>query len=222
MCTRYQLKAGTEMLQRLFDCAAASVAPEGPIEVRPTDVAPIVIAGTQGRRFVAARFGLMPDWAKDHTIARRLLNARGETVATTPAFRDAFRHRRCLVPASFFYDWRRLPNGKQPYRIGLAQDDLFAFAGLWEEKRDGDGEILRTFAIVTTAPNALIAPIHDRMPVILNPADYDAWLDASPKSVEKAGALLRPFPAPAMVAEPVEKSPAERKFPEKRQLALEF
>ncbi len=220
MCTRYQLKAGTETLQRLFDCAASMAMPDGPIEVRPTDVAPIVIAGTQGRRFVAARFGLMPAWAKDPTIARRLLNARGETVATLPAFRDAFRHRRCLVPASFFYEWRRLPNGKQPYRIGLAQGDLFAFAGLCEEKRQDDGEILRTFAIVTTAPNELIAPIHDRMPVILAPADYAAWLDVTAN--EKAAALLRPYPAASMTAEPVEKSPAARKLPEKRQLQLGF
>ena len=218
MCTRYHFKAGTETLLRLFDCAVASVAPGGPIEVRPTDVAPIVIAGAQGRRFAAARFGLMPAWAKDHTIARRLLNARGETVATLPGFRDAFRHRRCLVPASFFYEWQRLPNGTQPYRIGLTQSDLFAFAGLWEEKRDGDGEILHTFAIVTTAPNELIAPIHDRMPVILDPADYAAWLDVTAN--EKVAALLRPYPAAAMAAAPVEKSPAEREPPEKRQLEL--
>ena len=145
------------------------------------------------------RWGLVPSWAKDVGIGSRMINARAEGIAAKPAFRAAFRQRRCLVPADGFYEWQKVAGGKQPMLIRLRSGDPFAFAGLWERWRGPDGEV-ETGTIITTAPNAVTAPIHDRMPVILDPADYDRWLDPSQPD---AAALLRPCPDDWLTAIPV-------------------
>jgi putative SOS response-associated peptidase YedK len=140
--------------------------------------------------------------AKDAKIAYSTVNAKGETVATAPAFRDAFKLRRCLVPADGFYEWQKTDGKtKQPYRFTMADGAPFAFAGLWERwKEPASGETVRSFIIITTTPNTLCAPVHNRMPVILDPEDYPAWLGETPATGDALRALLRPFPAERMAA----------------------
>jgi putative SOS response-associated peptidase YedK len=149
--------------------------------IAPTQEVPAVRAAAQGgRELVVLRWGLVPAWAKDRAIASRLINARSESVAEKPAFRRAFAARRCLLPADGFYEWRKEGAAKQPYRITLADGEVFAFAGLWEHWRDGEGgEDLETCTILTTEAHPSIAEIHPhpRMPVILPSDDYAAWLD---------------------------------------------
>jgi putative SOS response-associated peptidase YedK len=151
-----------------------------------------------GNRLVALRWGLIPAWAKDPAIGRRLFNARAETLAQKPSFRDAFRRRRCLIPADGFYEWTGEPGHKRPVRFHLRSGEPFAFAGLYETWQPPAGEPLRTCTIVTTTPNALVAPIHDRMPVILAPEAEALWLDPALRDPGVLQPLLAPYPAGAM------------------------
>jgi len=139
-------------------------------------------------------WGLVPAWAKDPTIGNRMINARAETIAEKPAFRAAFARRRCLVPADGFYEWASGPSPKQPYLISRCDDGLFAFAALYEEWEGPDGAAIRSCTIVTTEANATLAPIHARMPVILDRAEYPVWLRAQESDLEQQKALLRPCP----------------------------
>jgi putative SOS response-associated peptidase YedK len=148
------------------------------------------------------RWGLIPFWAKDVKIGNRLINARAESVSVKPAFRAAWKQRRCLVPADAFYEWRRLEKRKQPYMVMLRDRGPFAFAGLWERWEAPDGERIESCTIITTDANELVRQIHDRMPVILDPVDYALWLDPSAKP-ERLQPLLRPAVASALVAVPV-------------------
>ena len=153
------------------------------------------------REIVLMRWGLIPYWSKDAKIAYSTINAKAETVATAPAFRDACKRRRCLVPADAFYEWQKLDaKHKQPFAISLASHEPYGFAGLWERwKNAATGEWLETFTIITTAANELVSPLHNRMPVIIERKDYGRWLEsdeASPPPLD----LLRPFPAGQMLA----------------------
>jgi putative SOS response-associated peptidase YedK len=140
------------------------------------------------------RWGLIPSWAKDRKVAWKFINARAETVATTGAFKTAFAKRRCLVPVDGFYEWRTVGKIKQPYAIGMADGQPFTLAGLWENWKDPDtGEWVRTFTIVTTASNELVAKLHDRMPVVIAEADRERWLsDPDPRDLLR-DALPEPF-----------------------------
>ena len=151
------------------------------------------------------RWGLIPSWSKDATIASRLINARSETLAEKPTFRTAFARRRCLIVADGFYEWQKQASGpKVPMYITLAGHDVFGFAGLWERWTEPDsGEAITTCTIITGPPNELVAPIHNRMPVILPREAYDTWLDPETKDQSALAALLRPYPADAMTAYPV-------------------
>lgn len=196
MCGRYALHSSPEVIALAFGLSEvpATIVPR--FNIAPTTEVLIVRTRPDGARVPAVvRWGLVPRWAKDPKRATTLSNARGETVAEKPSFRDAYRRRRCLVPANGFFEWQRVESRKQPYYVHPAQGELFAFAGLWE-RWEGAGEPLETCAIVTTAANAPMQAIHDRMPVILAPQDYARWLGAA------AGAdledLLRPC-APAAV-----------------------
>ena len=144
------------------------------------------------------RWGLVPSWAEDPSVGNRMINARAETAAERPAFRDAMKRRRCLVPADGFYEWQKQEGSKrkQPYLIHMKGDRPFAFGGLWERWGRGDDR-LETFTILTTSPNEKVAPIHDRMPVIVPPGEYDRWLDPSLGAADVAG-LLRPYPPEEM------------------------
>jgi putative SOS response-associated peptidase YedK len=149
------------------------------------------------------RWGLVPFWAKDAKPAYTTINARAEEAAQKPAFREALKQRRCLVPADAFYEWQRLDaKTKHPFAIALQSGEPYALAGLWERWRPKEGEPLETFTILTTDPNELTEPIHNRMPVILEPRDYDRWLDPGDPSHPPVD-LLRPFPAEKMLSWPV-------------------
>ncbi|HEY0835337.1 MAG TPA: SOS response-associated peptidase [Azospirillum sp.] len=175
--------------------------------IAPTqDVAAVRLGEDGARHLVLLRWGLVPSWADDPVIGSRMINARGETLAGKPAFRSAFRHRRCLVPADGFYEWKTAGKRKQPYLIRRADGRPLAFAGLWERWPGPKGaplpQPLETVTIVTTAAGGVVADLHERMPVMLDPADWPLWLDpdAPPPMVE---GLLRPAPDAALEAFPV-------------------
>jgi putative SOS response-associated peptidase YedK len=202
VCGRYMLATTPPVLSTRF--ALASVPPAAPraYNVAPQAVMPVIVGG-DARHAEPMQWGLVPAWAKERTIGYKTINARSETVAERPAYRAAFRYRRCLVPASGFYEWRKTPRGKVPYFIHLPNEPLFAFAGLWESWHGPEGDELRTFTILTTTPNALMAPLHDRMPVIL-PRELEAvWLDLAETQASALVPLLRPYPADVMAAYPV-------------------
>lgn len=154
-----------------------------------------VAAASDGRELVHLTWGLVPFWAKDRKLGYKMINAMCETVAQKPAFRAAFRERRCLVPADGFYEWKREAGHKQPYLIQVETAGLFAFAGLWERWTGPEGEVVESCTILTTRANELVASIHDRMPVILNPEDYALWLDKTVKRSDQLSHLFVPYPA---------------------------
>jgi len=159
-----------------------------------------------GRQLALARWGLIPSWAKDTKIGNQTINARRETVAEKPAFRSAFKKRRCLVVADGFYEWEKGAKVKQPYFIHRADDRPFAFAGLWESwhgpEKDSEGTPLESCTIVTTTANDLMRPLHDRMPVILHPTDYDAWIDPGLADRERLESLIVPYEGDEFVTTP--------------------
>jgi len=155
------------------------------------------------RELSLMRWGLIPSWAKDSSAAARLINARSETASTKPAFGDALKSRRCLIPADGFYEWMRTGKAKQPYCFEINEGELFAFAGLWDRWKDPSGSWVKTCSILTTTPNAVAAAVHDRMPVILDPDAYDLWLDPGMTNVDAASELLKPFDARRMRSYPV-------------------
>jgi len=204
MCGRFTLHHTLEELEERF--AAETVALSGAeprYNIAPTqDV--LVVTQDGARRLESYHWGLIPSWAKDASVGNRMINARAETLAEKPSFRAALSRRRCLIPADGFYEWQVTGTGakpaKTPMHLRLTDGGLFAFAGLWDEWRGPDGVALRSCTIITTAPNAVVAPIHDRMPAILRPKDEALWLDPS---VSEAGALLSllgPYPPDAMEA----------------------
>lgn len=157
------------------------------------DIAVVVEDSGQSRQLEWMQWGLIPSWAKDPKIGNKLINARGETVSEKPSFRAAFKRRRCLIPANGFYEWQRTEGKKQPYYFYLAENQPFAFAGLWEHWQDASGSEIHTCTIITTTANDLMEPIHDRMPVILEPEDYDQWLDLELQDPGQLQPLLRPY-----------------------------
>lgn len=203
MCGRYKLSETYNELARLFGLSnSINLRPR--FNIAPTqDVLAVVDdAETKGRRGEMMRWGLVPVWAKDVKIAYSLINAKAETVAEKPAFRDALKNRRCIIPADGFYEWQKLDaKGKQPYAIVMKDRGVFGFAGLWERWTDkASGEVIRSCTIVTTEPNALLAPIHNRMPVILEPDGYAKWLGEQPATNDELRALLKPYSAKRMDA----------------------
>jgi putative SOS response-associated peptidase YedK len=205
MCGRVVQKTPLDEIRVLFE-TVNPVPNAAPVyNGAPTDGLAVVRLDRDGRRSLdLLRWGLIPYWAKDKSIGPRCINAMSETVATKPAFRDAFRHRRCLVPVDFFYEWQRTPAGNQPCAIGLADGSPMALAGLWERWKDAaEGAMLHTFSVITGQPNELIAPIHNRMPVILPRPAWRRWLGEDRAEADELRALLRPYPAEAMRVYPV-------------------
>lgn len=183
MCGRYSLTTPAEAVRAYFDFVELpNLPPRANIAPRQ-DVAAVRLGADDGaRHFVWLRWGLIPSWAKEAGIGDRMINARRESVAEKPAFRAAIRSRRCLIAADGFYEWRNEGGRKQPYRISLPGTDVFAFAGIWERWRDPQSnEAVETCAILTTEAAAALRPIHHRMPVILDPADFTAWLNPGTK-----------------------------------------
>ncbi|MGB3135248.1 MAG: SOS response-associated peptidase [Nodosilinea sp.] len=206
MCGRFSLSQTGDTLAKTFHFGdAPPVAPR--YNVAPTQpvVTVAATAADSAPHFNLLQWGLIPSWAKDPAVGSRLINARAETVAEKPSFRAAFKRRRCLVLADGFYEWQRQGDRqpKQPHYIFLKDHRLFAFAGLWEHWSDPSGGDLQTCTILTTDPNPLMEPIHNRMPVILSPKDYAAWLDPSYFQRQDLQAMLRPYNADAMDRYPV-------------------
>jgi putative SOS response-associated peptidase YedK len=172
--------------------------------VAPTQSVATVRLDNAGRHVLRMnRWGLIPSWSRDAKLAASLINARAETVATKPAFRAAFKARRCLIPSDGYYEWKATGGKhKQPFHFRLVDGRLFAFAGLSERWHDQDGQSVETCAIITTEANAVVRPVHDRMPVILDPEVYGQWLDPRAGSDDLL-LLLRPSPAEALTAFPV-------------------
>jgi len=202
MCGRFTLTTPTEIVAQLFDIASApSLRPR--YNIAPTQDVAAVRRGDDGNTLVLLRWGLVPSWAKDPAIGNRMINARAETVADKPAFRSALRKRRCLIPADGFYEWRKSGSAKQPYLLRRADDRPFALAGLWERWQHDDSASIESCTILTTTPNDLMRPIHDRMPVILAPDAWGVWLDPATQDPEGLRTLLTPCAEDLLVAEPV-------------------
>ncbi|ASS76483.1 hypothetical protein CIG75_16970 [Tumebacillus algifaecis] len=205
MCGRFTLTITPDQLALRFDV------PEPTYDYRPRyNIAPgqnitAVIQSAGQNRIGQLKWGLVPPWAKDEKIGYKMINAKSETVREKPAFKSAFLRKRCLIPADSFYEWQTTQGGKQPMRILLKNHDLFAFAGLYESWTAPDGNRLHTCTILTTKPNSLVAPIHDRMPVILRREDEALWLDRDKHDAELLHSLLIPFPEDEMYAYPVDK-----------------
>ena len=200
MCGRYTLTSPDKIAER-FAVQADIQLLLARYNVAPTQQVPAIL-DEDPTSLTVLRWGLIPPWAKDEKIAGSLVNARCETVADKPAFRNAYKHRRCLVPADGFYEWQKTGIGKVPHRFTLKSGELFAFAGLWESWRKPDGSPVRTVSLMTTTPNDLVAPVHDRMPVILKRENEAAWLDHD-TPVERLATMLAPYPTAEMKAEPV-------------------
>jgi putative SOS response-associated peptidase YedK len=201
VCGRFTLRTNPQQLALHFSC-------EIPAELQPTyNVAPTqtvaaLRAGAGGREFALLRWGLIPPWAKEKAIGNRLINARAETIAEKPAFRSAFRARRCLVLADGYFEWQKVGKTKQPFYFRMHDDAPFAMAGLWEAWKDpSQSDIVQTCTIITTDANELTQPIHDRMPAILSTDDYEIWLDPQQKNAQVLLPMLCPFDANAMTAD---------------------
>jgi putative SOS response-associated peptidase YedK len=204
MCGRFILKAPFSELVRLYRITN-NLNLEARYNVPPTEDIVVVRSQDGHRTLDMLRWGLVPYWAKDIKIGYSLINAKAETVAEKPAFRDAFRERRCIIPADGFYEWKKLDTKtKQPYAIVMRDRSVFGFAGLWERWKDrATGATTQSCTIITTSPNDVCAPIHDRMPVILPPENYARWLGEEPTETPHLLMMLKPYPAEAMEACPV-------------------
>jgi putative SOS response-associated peptidase YedK len=203
MCGRFTQQRPTSEIARIFEAEDLADDPGGRFNVAPTDEAAVVVARDERRAVVRYRWGLVPSWS-DPRRASRAFNARAETLATSGLFRDAFRRRRCLVPVDGFFEWHGTGAARRPLRIHDPEDRPLALAGLWTGRRDEEtGEWLRTFTIVTTRPNTFMAPIHDRMPVVIPVDGWADWLDPAPRDPGELRALLEPRDDLALDAYPV-------------------
>ena len=201
MCGRYTITYDTTGILNDLDLIMADFDWEPRYNISPTQRVPVIL-NESPKALNLLRWGLVPSWAKDLKIGTRMINARGETLTEKPAFRQAYQKRRCLVPATGFYEWKATPLGKIPHHIRLQEDRLLTFAGLWEEWKDSEGRPWRTFTIITTTPNPTMAEIHDRMPVVIPPADRAIWL--SPKThPHLLSSLIHPLPDGLLRADPV-------------------
>lgn len=205
MCGRFVLMTPGRDLAERFGLEEEPLL-EPRYNIAPTQMVAIIRLNpeTLQRRLGLVRWGLIPFWANDSSIGNRLINARAESVAEKPAFRSAFKFRRCLVPADGYYEWKKRKGGqKQPYLARNADGSPFAFAGLWERWQAPEEEVIESCTILTTDANDLTQPIHDRMPVILKLEDHDLWLDPDVRDPNLLKPLLRPYPSGEMIVQPV-------------------
>jgi putative SOS response-associated peptidase YedK len=199
MCGRYALTSPPEVIAQRFDLLWIPEL-EAHYNMAPSQMIPVVRDLGQGRELTLLKWGLIPSWARDSAIGVKLINARAETLADKPAFRSAYRHRHCLIPADAFYEWQPIGGRKQPHCIRMTDRAPFAMAGLWERWASPSGQPVETCTIITTAANTLVSALHHRMPVILAPGDYTAWLDAGNPNAQQ---LLQPFPSERLTSYPV-------------------
>jgi putative SOS response-associated peptidase YedK len=210
MCARYTLIATLRELQSAFELFDLPAELDPYYNIAPSSWVPIIIREPNAQRhYRFMRWGLVPGWAHDDKSGP--INARAETVAEKPMFKASLRRKRCLVPATGFFEWKEVDGRKQPYYFTVNGGAPFAFAGLWEQ-RDGIDGVLETFTILTTSPNELVSEYHDRMPVILPPSAYADWLDPFMQKPEPLLPLLGPYPAGKMSAHPVTKRMSNPRF----------
>jgi len=205
MCGRYRLSRRKQLVGEYFDTVPGDEDWTPRYNIAPTQPVPVIRQNPKEprREMSLVRWGLIPSWAKESSGAARMINARSETVATKPAFRDALKFRGCIIPADGFYEWQRTEKAKQPYCFEVNKGELFAFAGVWERWKDPSGNVVETCSILTTAPNAVTVAIHDRMPVVLEPDSYDLWLDPGMKHAITASEMLKPYDPQRMRCYPV-------------------
>jgi putative SOS response-associated peptidase YedK len=200
MCGRYRLSRRKEVIEEYFDTADWQDEWSPRYNIAPTQPVPVIRQHPKEpvRQISLMNWGLIPNWARDKSMAGSTINAKSETAAVKPAFRDPLKYRRCLVPADGFYEWKKNGSSKQPYCFEMAEGELFAFAGLWDGWKDPGGHWIKTTSILTTIPNQVTASVHDRMPVILHPDAYDLWLDPGMTDMQAISELLKPYDAKAM------------------------
>ena len=205
MCGRYRLSRRKQIIEEQFDCDRWDDDWSPRYNIAPTQPVPVIRQHPKEpvRQISNMNWGLVPHWAKDSSGSARAINARSETAATKPAFRDPLKFHRCLIPADGFYEWKRTPIGKQPFCFEVNEAELFAFAGIWDGWKNPEGQWVKTCSILTTTPNAVTSTVHDRMPVILDPDRYDLWLDPGMQNVEAISELLKPYDARLMRSYPV-------------------
>jgi putative SOS response-associated peptidase YedK len=205
MCGRYRLSRRKQIIEEHFDSVSGDEEWSPRYNIAPTQPIPVIRQNPKEpvRELSVMRWGLIPSWANDASGAARMINARSETAATKPAFRESLKSRRCLIPADGFYEWVRDGKTKQPFCFEVNQGQLFAFAGVWDRWKDAKGTTIETCSILTTTPNAVTAAVHDRMPVILDRDGYDLWLDPGMRDVSVASELLKPCDARLMRSYPV-------------------
>ena len=205
MCGRYRLSRHKEIVEAHFDAISGDEAWTPRYNIAPTQPIPVIRQHPKEprRELSLMRWGLVPHWAKDISGSATMINARSETAATRPAFRDPMRLRRCLIPADGFYEWQQKGKIKQPFCFEVDDGALFAFAGLWDGWKSPDGHWIKSCSILTTTPNAVTSAVHDRMPVILARDNYDGWLDPGMNNVEALGDLLKPLDPDLMQSYPV-------------------
>ena len=209
MCGRFTNTAKEKQIEQEFKVGKVNdVSFESRYNIAPSQMIDVIFAPESERILSQLKWGLVPHWAKDSEIGNRMINARAETLSEKPSFREAFKSRRCIIPASGFYEWQKQTKGaKQPFYFYLKEKEVFGFAGLWESWLDKTtGDELETCTIITTEANEVLKPVHERMPVILKPESYDEWLDAKEKNTEELQKLLVPYPAVEMDAHAVSRS----------------
>jgi putative SOS response-associated peptidase YedK len=205
MCGRYKLSRRKQVVEEYFDSVYDGPDWQPRFNIAPTQPVPVIRQHPTKavRQLSLMRWGLIPSWSKNSSVGASMINARSETAATKPAFRDAMKSRRSLIPADGFYEWKRDGKSRQPYSFDVNAGQLFAFAGLWDRWKDPAGNWIETCSILTTIANAVTHAIHDRMPVILVPDAYDLWLDPGMTNVAEASEMLKPFDARLMRSYPV-------------------
>lgn len=202
MCGRFTLTANVAAIAKRFSVSVSGSTYSPRYNIAPTQN--VIVVGDEGKRYMTTmRWGLIPSWAKDPAIGNRMINARCETVAEKPSFRKALKERRCLIVADGFYEWRQEGTSKQPVRIVLKARLPFGFAGLWDTWTSPEGEVIRSCTIITTSTNAVIRPVHDRMPVILPEDAEGAWLNPKIQDPAILLPLLKPYPSEDMLVYPV-------------------
>jgi len=204
MCGRFTLRSSVKEIAEALEATSVKIKEEkARYNIAPTQ--DIIAAREEGenRELVMLHWGLVPSWAKDPAVGARMINARSETVTEKPSFREAFQRRRCLIPSSGFYEWKREGTRKQPFYFKMKDEQPFAFAGLWEHWEGEGGEAIESCTILTTEANEVLAPVHDRMPVIVAPENYELWLDPTMNKTEPVTPLLRPYSAERMSSHPV-------------------
>lgn len=202
MCGRYRLTRAdrlAENFEAVYEGDGEDLRPR--YNIAPTQPVHVIRTNGSARVISSVRWGLIPSWAKDASMAQ--INARSETLLEKPAFRESVELRRCLIPADGFYEWRRSGTTKQPFHFGMKDGSLFAFAGIWDRWKPAQGPFIESCAILTTTPNELLSDVHDRMPMIMRPQHYDAWLTAPASEVQRHAELLQPFEARLMTRYPV-------------------